>query len=51
MAGWLQSEVAGFGRWQRLLIDLDSQPSADLAMLSVAIRTLADVDASPAKAA
>ncbi len=51
VAGWLQTEVAGFGRWQRLLIDLDSQPSADLAMLSVAIRTLADLDASPAKAA
>ena len=34
-----------------LLIDLDSQPSADLAMLSVAIRTLADVDASPANPA
>ncbi len=48
---WLRSEVAGFGRWQRLLIELDSQPSADLAMLSVAIRTLGALDASHADAA
>ncbi len=51
VAAWLQSEVAGFGRWQRLLIELDSQPSADLAMLSVAIRTLGALDASQANAA
>jgi glutamate dehydrogenase len=51
VASWLQSEVAGFARWQRLLIELDNQPSADLPMLSVAIRTLAALDPSQANAA
>ena len=35
-----EGEVAGFARWQRLLAELDSQSSADLAMLSVAVRAL-----------
>jgi glutamate dehydrogenase len=51
VAAWLQTEVAGFGRWQRLLIELDSQPSVDLSMLSVAVRTLAVLDANQAAAA
>jgi len=51
VATWLQGAVAGFGRWQRLLIELDGQPSADLAMLSVAARTLAGLDPREANAA
>ena len=47
-ASWLRSEVAGFSRWQRLLSELDSQPGADLAMIAVAIRALALLDATPA---
>jgi glutamate dehydrogenase len=46
---WLAGEVAGFGRWQRLLSDLDS--GADLAMIAVAIRALALLDATPVRAA
>ena len=37
---WLESSVAGFARWQRLLAELERQPGADLAMLSVAVRSL-----------
>jgi glutamate dehydrogenase len=48
---WLQRAVAGFGRWQRLLAELDSQSGTDLAMLSVAVRALALLDASQAEAA
>jgi len=45
---WLEREVAGHGRWQRLLAELDSQASPDLAMLSVAARTLSGlVDVVP----
>jgi glutamate dehydrogenase len=48
---WLQREVAGFARWQRLLTELDRQAGTDLAMLSVAVRSLALLDASQAAAA
>jgi glutamate dehydrogenase len=41
VSGWLQSAVPGFARWQRILSELESQPGADLAMLSVVTRTLA----------
>ena len=37
---WLNSAVTGFARWQRLLAELERQPGADLAMLSVAVRSL-----------
>ena len=37
---WLNSAVAGLARWQRLLAELERQPGADLAMLSVAVRSL-----------
>ncbi|MGH6896730.1 MAG: NAD-glutamate dehydrogenase [Geminicoccaceae bacterium] len=40
VAAWLDASVAGFARWQRLLAELERQPSADLAMLSVAVRSL-----------
>jgi glutamate dehydrogenase len=40
IAGWLESSVTGFARWQRLLAELERQPGADLAMLSVAVRSL-----------
>jgi glutamate dehydrogenase len=40
IAAWLEQEVAGYGRWQRLLAELDTQASPDLAMLSVAVRAL-----------
>jgi glutamate dehydrogenase len=48
---WLTSEVAGFSRWQRLLSELDAQSGADLAMIAVAIRALALLDAGAARAA
>jgi glutamate dehydrogenase len=48
---WLHRAVAGFGRWQRLLAELDRQSGTDLAMLSVAVRSLALLDASQAAAA
>jgi NAD-specific glutamate dehydrogenase len=48
---WLHRTVAGFGRWQRLLAELDRQSGTDLAMLSVAVRSLALLDASEAVAA
>jgi glutamate dehydrogenase len=40
VAAWLESSVSGFARWQRLLTELERQPGADLAMLSVAVRSL-----------
>jgi glutamate dehydrogenase len=40
VAGWLETSVTGFARWQRLLAELERQPGADLAMLSVAVRSL-----------
>ena len=43
VADWLDSSVMGFGRWQRLLSELERQPSADLAMLSVAVRFLTEL--------
>ena len=43
VAAWLNSSVTGFGRWQRLLAELERQPSADLAMLSVAVRFLGEL--------
>ena len=46
VGGWLTSDVAGFGRWQRLLSELDSQAGADLAMIAVAMRALAFLDAT-----
>ena len=42
---WLTNDVAGFARWQRLLSELDSQSSTDLAMLAVAVRALGTLDA------
>jgi NAD-specific glutamate dehydrogenase len=48
---WLHRAVPGFGRWQRLLAELDRQSGTDLAMLSVAVRSLALLDASQAAAA
>jgi glutamate dehydrogenase len=40
VAAWLEASVTGFARWQRLLAELERQPGADLAMLSVAVRSL-----------
>src|SRR5690606_6306388 len=40
VAAWLETSVSGFARWQRLLAELERQPGADLAMLSVAVRSL-----------
>jgi glutamate dehydrogenase len=51
VAAWLSSEVTGYARWQRLLSELDSQPSIDLAMLSVAVRALNALDGGEARAA
>jgi NAD-specific glutamate dehydrogenase len=43
VAAWLDASVTGFGRWQRLLAELERQPSADLAMLAVAVRFLGEL--------
>jgi glutamate dehydrogenase len=43
IAAWLNSAVSGLARWQRLLSELERQPGADLAMLSVAVRSLSGV--------
>jgi glutamate dehydrogenase len=43
VAAWLEASVTGFARWQRLLAELERQPSADLAMLSVAVRFLTEL--------
>ena len=43
VAAWLDASVTGFARWQRLLAELERQPGADLAMLSVAVRSLSDL--------
>jgi glutamate dehydrogenase len=43
VADWLHGSVTGFARWQRLLAELERQPGADLAMLSVAVRSLSDL--------
>ncbi len=45
---WLNSAVAGLARWQRLLAELERQPGADLAMLSVAVRSLNGLNGSEA---
>ncbi len=45
---WLNSAVAGLARWQRLLAELERQPGADLAMLSVAVRSLSGLYGSEA---
>jgi glutamate dehydrogenase len=47
---WLNSAVAGLARWQRLLAELERQPDADLAMLSVAVRSLNGLRGSEAAA-
>ena len=52
VAAWLDASVTGFTRWQRLLAELQRQPSADLAMLSVAVRSLSELrDSGSARAA
>jgi glutamate dehydrogenase len=46
VTAWLKGAVAGLGRWQRLLAELERQPGADLAMLSVAVRSLSGLHGS-----
>jgi NAD-specific glutamate dehydrogenase len=48
VAAWLDSAVTGVARWQRLLAELERQPGADLAILSVAVRSLSGVFGSDA---
>jgi glutamate dehydrogenase len=51
VAAWLEASVSGFARWQRLFAELERQPGADLAMLSVAVRSLSglgDTEIGPA---
>jgi glutamate dehydrogenase len=50
VVAWLNSAVAGLARWQRLLAELERQPDADLAMLSVAVRSLSGLRGSEAAA-
>ncbi|MGH6943649.1 MAG: NAD-glutamate dehydrogenase domain-containing protein, partial [Geminicoccaceae bacterium] len=51
LGAWLSAEVIGYPRWQRLLGELDSQASIDLAMLTVAVRALNALDGARAPAA
>jgi glutamate dehydrogenase len=44
VAIWLSTQVAGHGRWERLLGEMESRASLDLAMLSVAVRALGRLD-------
>ncbi len=41
---WLGSHVVNYRHWERLLGELDNKVSTDLAMLSVAVRTLGKLD-------
>jgi glutamate dehydrogenase len=43
IGAWLDASVTGFARWQRLLAELERQPSADFTMLSVAVRFLSEL--------
>ncbi len=44
IAEWLASQVNGHGHWKRLLGEMESRTSLDLAMLSVAVRALGRLD-------
>ncbi len=37
---WLREEVTGYGRWERLLSEMESRSSLDLAVFLVAVRAL-----------
>ncbi|MGI9449552.1 MAG: hypothetical protein ACR2QH_02720, partial [Geminicoccaceae bacterium] len=41
---WLNSQVIGHAHWERLLGEMESRSNLDLAMLSVAVRTLSRLD-------
>ena len=43
VAGWLESQLQGLLRYRALLAELREVPEPDLAMLSVAVRTLAEL--------
>jgi NAD-specific glutamate dehydrogenase len=45
---WLNSVVAGLARWRHLLAELERQPDADLAILSVAVRSLSGLHGNEA---
>jgi len=51
VGAWLAASVTGLGRWQRLSSDLESQSASDLAVLSVAVRSLAGLIADGTAAA
>jgi NAD-specific glutamate dehydrogenase len=50
VAEWLASQVSGHERWKRLLGEMESRASLDLAMLSVAVRALGRLDDSKTNA-
>ncbi len=41
---WLHASVTGHGHWERLLSEVETRTSLDLAMLSVAVRALGRLD-------
>jgi NAD-specific glutamate dehydrogenase len=51
VGAWLAERVPGLARWRRLLAEIESQPSPDLAMLAVVVRTLSGLNATEAAAA
>ena len=48
---WLEGEVTGHGRWQRLLSQMEARLSLDLAVFLVAVRALGRMKAVVSRAA
>jgi NAD-specific glutamate dehydrogenase len=48
---WLRAEVVGYGRWERLLSEMESRASLDLAVIIVAVRALGRLSAPVPRAA
>jgi glutamate dehydrogenase len=46
--GWLQTKVTGYRRWERLLTEMETRISLDLAVFLVAVRALGRLNATPA---
>ncbi|MEZ5932939.1 MAG: NAD-glutamate dehydrogenase [Alphaproteobacteria bacterium] len=51
MLEWLAAEVTGYGRWQRLLAEMEGRANLDLAVFLVAVRALGRLNAVVPKAA
>ncbi|MGI9499651.1 MAG: hypothetical protein ACR2P3_06415, partial [Geminicoccaceae bacterium] len=48
---WLSDEVTGYGRWERLLVEMEGRASLDLAVFLVAVRALGRLNGLASKAA